>query len=138
MVPEAAMKAFLHLATVEDLTRSCAWLLQIAFNEARMHPRHAGTQLFESIDEVDDNHDSNLVAGQSIAIVAIEKSENRICIKKNQSSVDQIVSVVMQTQATSQASTLAAHIWARVFMPRRFAYSNRSSSLLRSPSLTPA
>ncbi len=63
-VPEAALKAFLHLATLEDRTRFRAWLLQIVVNEARMHRRHSRAQLFESIDQVDDTHDSDSVPRQ--------------------------------------------------------------------------
>ena len=50
-VQEAALKAFLHLATLEERARFRAWLLQIVINEARMHRRHSRAQLFESIDQ---------------------------------------------------------------------------------------
>ena len=63
-VQEAALKVFLHLGKLEDRRRFRAWLLQIVVNEARMQRRHLRTQLFESIDEVDESNESDSVPRQ--------------------------------------------------------------------------
>jgi len=63
-VQEAALKAFLHLAQLEDRRRFRAWLLQIVVNEARMHRRKLRRQLFDSIDEVDESNEGDSVPRQ--------------------------------------------------------------------------
>ncbi len=63
-VQEAALKAFLHLSQLEDRRRFRAWLLQTVVNEARMHRRHLRRQLYESIDEVDDDNEADSVPRQ--------------------------------------------------------------------------
>jgi len=63
-VQEAALKAFLHLAQLEDRRRFRAWLLQIVVNEARMHRRKLRRQLYDSIDEVDESNEGDSVPRQ--------------------------------------------------------------------------
>lgn len=63
-VQEGALKAFLHISQLEDRSRFRAWLLQIVVNEARMHRRHLRRQLYESIDEVDSDNESDSVPRQ--------------------------------------------------------------------------
>jgi len=63
-VQEAALKAFLHISQLEDRSRFRAWLLQIVVNEARMHRRHLRRQLYESIDEIDSDNESDSVPRQ--------------------------------------------------------------------------
>ncbi|MDE3186484.1 MAG: sigma-70 family RNA polymerase sigma factor [Acidobacteriota bacterium] len=63
-VQEAALKAFLHLAQLEDRGRFRAWLLQIVVNEARMHRRKLRRQLYESIDETDEGDDGDSMPRQ--------------------------------------------------------------------------
>jgi len=52
-VQEAALKAFLNLARLEDRSRFRAWLLQIVINEARMYRRRLRRSLYESLENVD-------------------------------------------------------------------------------------
>ncbi|MEO6982993.1 MAG: sigma-70 family RNA polymerase sigma factor [Edaphobacter sp.] len=63
-VQEAALKAFLHISQLQDRSRFRAWLLQIVVNEARMHRRHLRRQLYESIDEIDSDNESDSVPRQ--------------------------------------------------------------------------
>src|SRR5260370_8641319 len=63
-VQEAALKAFLHLSQLQDRRRFRAWLLQIVVNEARMHRRYRRRQLFESIDEAEDENEHDSVPRQ--------------------------------------------------------------------------
>lgn len=63
-VQEAALKAFQHLSQLQDRRRFSAWLLQIVVNEARMQRRRLRRNLYESIDEVDLDDESDSVPRQ--------------------------------------------------------------------------
>lgn len=63
-VQEGALKAFLHLSQLQDRRRFRPWMLQIVVNEARMHRRQLRRQLYESIDEVQEDNESDSVPRQ--------------------------------------------------------------------------
>lgn len=85
-VQEAVLKAFLYLAQVEDRRRFRAWLLQIVVNEARMHRRLLRRQLYESIDEIDDDIEADSVPRQfadwhDLPNEALEREQLRAAVR---------------------------------------------------------
>jgi len=94
-VQEAALKAFLHISQLEDRSRFRAWLLQIVVNEARMHRRHLRRQLYESIDEVDSDNESDSVPRQfadwhDLPNEALEREQLRSAV---QDAVDKLPTI---------------------------------------------
>jgi len=63
-VQEAALKVFLNLSKLEDRARFRAWLLQIVVNEARMYRRRLSRQLYEPLEDIDPESESDLVPRQ--------------------------------------------------------------------------
>ena len=91
-IQEAALKAFLHLSQLEDRRRFRAWLLRIVVNEARMHRRHLRRQLYDSIDEIDDDNDGDSVPRQfadwhDLPNEALEREELKAAVR---SAVDKL------------------------------------------------
>lgn len=91
-VQEAALKAFLHLSQLEDRRRFRAWLLQIVVNEARIHRRHLRRQLYDSIDEVGDENESDSLPRQfadwhDLPNEAVEREELKAAVR---SAVDKL------------------------------------------------
>ncbi len=86
-VQEAALKAFLHLAQLDDRGQFRAWLLQIVVNEARMHRRKLRRQLYESIDETDEGDDGDSVPRQfadwhDLPDEALDRNQLRDAVRK--------------------------------------------------------
>jgi len=86
-VQEAALKAFLHLAQLEDRRRFRAWLLQIVVNEARMHRRKLRRQLYDSIDEVEESNEGDSVPRQfadwhELPDEALDRDQLRDAVRK--------------------------------------------------------
>jgi RNA polymerase sigma-70 factor (ECF subfamily) len=89
---EASLKAFLHLSQLEDRRLFRSWLLQIVINEARMHRRRLRRQLYESIDEVDDDIEADSVPRQfadwhDLPNEALEREQLRAAVR---SAVDKL------------------------------------------------
>jgi RNA polymerase sigma-70 factor (ECF subfamily) len=56
---EAVMKAFCNLSRFRAESKFSTWLIQITYNEARMKVRKARQQLYESIDEQQQNEEGD-------------------------------------------------------------------------------
>ena len=56
---EAVMKAFSNLSRFRAESKFSTWLIQITYNEARMKVRKARQQLYESIDEQQQNEEGD-------------------------------------------------------------------------------
>ena len=63
-VQEAALKVFLNLSKLEDRARFRAWLLQIMINEARMYRRRLRRQLYEPLEDIAPESESDSVPRQ--------------------------------------------------------------------------
>ncbi len=85
-VQEGALKAFLHLSKLQDRRRFRPWVLQIVVNEARMHRRQLRRQLYESIDEVQEDIESDSAPRQfadwhDLPHEALEREELRDAVR---------------------------------------------------------
>ncbi len=86
-VQEAALKAFLNLARLEDRSRFRAWLLQIVINEARMYRRRLKRSLYESLENVDSEDETDSVPRQfadwhELPDEALDRAELRQAVKE--------------------------------------------------------
>ena len=94
-VQEGALKAFLHLAQLEDRKRFRSWLIQIVINEARMYRRKLRRQLYDSIDETDEGDDGDSVPRQfadwhDLPNEALEQEQLRSAVRE---AVDKLPSI---------------------------------------------
>lgn len=84
---EAVLKAFTNLDKLRSEEKFKGWLLQIAFNEARMRRRKDRRQLYESLDDADQDEECVFMPRQfadwrDIPSEALEKQEIRQAVEQ--------------------------------------------------------